>query len=277
MHTRALGKALGRGTYYGRTYYALVRAPATSWRLAMWLALATSVGTAQVTRADPLPPFHEIQQTAERKQRFFEYLTPVIRAENDRIRRQRERLLALHAAWTSGDEPRRSQFLDTLARQYDLKSDDLSPRRLLDALLRRVDVIPRSLVLAQAAKESAWGSSRFARQANNLFGQWCYRTGCGLVPRRRPEGMKHEVRTFDSVKDSVASYIKNLNTHDSYANLREKRAELRAAARPLSGVLLAEGLSRYSERGERYVREVQSLIRQNSLEEEGVPPAVVGS
>ena len=233
--------------------------------------LAWSVGvgvTEQGPGTEPLPPFHEIEQVSVKKQRFFEYLTPVIRAENERIREQRARLLDIAEARDGGEAPGwlARRFLDRLAREYRLDADALDTDELIDALVERVDVIPRSLVLVQAAKESGWGSSRFARRANNLFGQWCFDPGCGLVPRHRPEGRVHEVQSFDTVRDAVASYVRNLNTHRSYEPLREVRAELRAADRPLRGTELARGLGRYSERGEVYVREVQSMIRQNDLE-----------
>ena len=233
--------------------------------------LSWSIGvgvTEQGPGTGPLPPFHEIEQVSVKKQRFFEYLTPVIRAENERIREQRARLLEISEAVDAGESPgwMARRFLDRLAREYRVDAESLDTSELIDALVERVDVIPRSLVLVQAAKESGWGSSRFARRANNLFGQWCFDPGCGVVPSNRPEGRIHEVQSFDTVRDAVASYVRNLNTHRSYEPLREVRAELRAADQPLRGTELARGLGRYSERGDAYVREVQSMIRQNELE-----------
>jgi Bax protein len=235
------------------------------WSVAVGISVRPGPGT------EPLPAFHEIEQVDERKQEFFDYLTPVIRAENERIRQQRTRLMEIAGSYDQGQPPgwQDRRFLAGLAEQYRLEADELSTRQLLDALLMRVDVIPRSLVLVQAAKESGWGSSRFARRANNLFGQWCYDQGCGLVPQNRLPGRTHEVRSFDTVQDAVVSYLRNLNTHPSYEDLRDVRARLRAQDAPLSGVSLAEGLLRYSERGEVYVREVQAMIRQNHLEDAG--------
>jgi Bax protein len=128
---------------------------------------------------------------------------------------------------------------------------------------------------ARTPKDSGGGSSCFARQANNLFGQWCFEPGCGLVPLSRPEGATHEVRKFASVSASVSSYVRNLNTHPSYQKMRELREMLRSREAPLCGVRLAEGLESYSARGSRYVREVQMLIVQNDLESTwsgGLPP-----
>lgn len=282
MYTRATGKALGRPV---RGLLNRLAETSRSSRtmplfvLALWTACAGITGTS-TAGAEPLPAFHKIKHVPVKKQRFFEYLTPVIRAENARIGLQRERLLELAARWRRG-EPRgllAAAFLDVLAHEYRVDAEALSPRELIAELLERVDVIPRSLVLAQAAKESGWGSSRFARHANNLFGQWCFKPGCGIVPQERPDGMTHEVRSFESVRESVASYMRNLNTHRSYQDLRRLRARLRAADRPLSGLRLAEGLVHYSERGDDYVREVQAVIRQNGLEQSPmVSTAVTGS
>ena len=134
-----------------------------------------------------------------------------------------------------------------------------------ETLLRRVDVVPPSLALAQAANESAWGTSRFARDGNNYFGQWCFEQGCGLVPKRRDEGRAHEVATFSSPVESVERYMANLNTHDAYRPLRERREQLRESEAPITGIQLAAGLEKYSERGEEYIAELRSMIRFNNL------------
>ncbi|MCH2098860.1 MAG: glucosaminidase domain-containing protein, partial [Pseudomonadales bacterium] len=139
------------------------------------------------------------------------------------------------------------------------------PMERLDELLACVDVIPPSLVLAQAATESAWGTSRFARKANNLFGEWCFTAGCGLVPNHRSQGATHEVERFATVSASIDSYFHNLNSHPAYAELRAIRARAREAAATISGADLAAGLMLYSERGEDYVDELRQIIRVNDL------------
>mgnify|MGYP002064425563 CR=1 FL=1 len=133
---------------------------------------------------------------------------------------------------------------------------------LLAELRRRVDTVPIRLALAQAAKESGWGTSRFARKGNNFFGQWCYDEGCGLVPRARGEGRSHEVRAFDSPGDSVASYLRNINTHHGYRELRHARAGLRAAALPRDPPQAAAGPWRRSRAREpdHPVRALPSLV-----------------
>ncbi|KGE03047.1 hypothetical protein HRUBRA_02364 [Pseudohaliea rubra DSM 19751] len=126
-----------------------------------------------------------------------------------------------------------------------------------------MDVIPPGLALAQAAKESGWGRSRFAVEGNNLFGQWCFDPGCGIVPARRPEGSRHEVAAFDSVDEAIRRYMNNLNTHERYAPFRERRAALRARDTVLTGPALVAGLLGYSERGEVYLDELRAMMRQN--------------
>lgn len=274
MLARALGKALG-GRWRGDQQR---RRPLAQTLLVIALFGGADIAVAERVRADNLPPFHRIDAVELKKQRFFSYLAPLIAAENAHIRGQRRLLLGWAARVRTGDEldwVERSH-LGWLAREYHLDTDGRSADELIDALLRRVDVIPQSLALAQAAKESGWGGSRFARRGNNLFGQWCHRPGCGLVPSERPAGARYEVRRFDSVRDSVASYLRNLNTHPSYREFRALRAELRAQGRPLSGVELAERLDAYSARGRTYVREVQRLIRQNGLESDVPSLASVG-
>ena len=122
------------------------------------------------------------------------------------------------------------------------------------------------MVLAQAAIESAWGTSRFARQANNLFGQWCFAPGCGIVPLHRPSDATYEVEKFPSVGAAVEAYYLNLNTHAAYRALRTIRRESRLQGKTLSGALMVAGLEKYSGRGIHYVEELRSMIRTNQLE-----------
>jgi Bax protein len=195
----------------------------------------------------------ETDDVDARKRHFFERLAPVVAAENARILAERERLLAARAA--GNDAVARD-----IAEDYDFewKGDAWG------ALLKRVDVVPMRLALAQAAKESGWGRSRFARQGNNLFGQWCFSEGCGLVPKNRPDGDTHEVQAFDSVNHAVRSYLKNINTHRAYRALRGMRARARAAGRAPRAADLARTMTSYSERGEAYVRDILAMIRANA-------------
>lgn len=214
-----------------------------------------------------LPDFESLGDVDARKEAFFDFLTGYVEAENARVAETRARLTPL---W----EVVRQDFplteiettdLAEIAAEYGLADSALSQKALTRELMRRVDVIPTSLVLAQAANESAWGMSRFAREGNNIFGQWCFDAGCGLVPARRSRNATHEVRAFDSIDESVRAYFFNLNTHRSYEDMRELRESMRAQGRPLDSMVLARGLTRYSERGLAYVSELQDIIRVNRL------------
>jgi len=133
--------------------------------------------------------------------------------------------------------------------------------------------------VVQAAKESSWGRSRYAVEINNLFGQWCFKKGCGLVPKDRSDGARHEVRKFNAVSDAVRSYIHNLNSHRNYSDLRKLRQNLREKGQGIEGGDLVDGLLLYSERRQQYVDEIRSMIRQYSyfLRQQATGPAVKGT
>jgi len=158
--------------------------------------------------------------------------------------------------------------LRRLGKRYNMAAVGDGPGALeehVEKLLLRVDVVPASLVIAQAAKESGWGSSRFAREGNNFFGIWCFNRGCGMTPANRDAGRHHEVAMFDTVKEGVRYYIRTINSHNAYSTLRQIRAVARNNNQPFGGEQLATGLLRYSERGVLYVNEIQSMIRYNRL------------
>lgn len=234
--------------------------------LAGALLLVAALAVAMnVRQFDRLPDFGTIDDIQERKLAFFEYLSPLVQAENTRIQFQRERLLELIEREQAGESLGLAdrQWLARLAAEYELEWPGEDRGLTLAELERRVDVVPVMLALVQAATESAWGQSRFARKGNNLFGQWCYSPGCGLVPAGRVAGARHEVAAFGSVRESVRRYINNLNTHSSYAPVRQIRAQKRGRGEPLHALDLVDGLVRYSERREAYVEEVKSVIRIN--------------
>ncbi|MCC6207046.1 MAG: glucosaminidase domain-containing protein [Gammaproteobacteria bacterium] len=215
---------------------------------------------------EPLPlDYHRIEDIQTRKSVFFRVLLPLVLAENARILQQREQLQRILRQRTAPamDSPR-NQFLRELMYEYRLKGDPADPG-LRAELLRRVDMIPVALVLAQAANESGWGTSRFAREGNNLFGVWTYRVGSGLVPMARPEGETHALRVFGSLRDSVRYYLHNLNVGHAYGELRQLRAQLRTQGGTLDSLVLAGGLARYSSRGPDYIGDIQSIIRANHL------------
>jgi Bax protein len=201
-----------------------------------------------------------------KKQTFFMGLLPMVLLANREIEREREELLAIlerrqNRATRAGDRER----IREIARRYRLRGHPLTDHRVRERLLRRVDIIPPSLVLAQAANESAWGTSRFARQGNNLFGEWTFTPGTGIVPKGRPAGATYEVRRFPSLYQSIRSYMNNLNSNGAYRKLRRIRERLRRSGSEISGVTLAVGLHKYSQRGADYISELRAMIRHNKL------------
>jgi len=211
-----------------------------------------------------VPKFSDIEAGEARKTAFFNYFLPIISRRNQQILSSREQLLDWYAdknnlGWWD------SRNLKNLAEIYRLSIFDKNNETHWLELIERVNSVPPSLVLAQAANESGWGTSRFARQGNNYFGQWCYVKGCGLVPGKRQEDQKHEVSVFDSPEASVMSYFYNLNTHQAYATLRGIRSKLNRNEQQVTGVELAAGLEKYSERGNEYIEEIQTMISYNDL------------
>lgn len=212
------------------------------------------------------PDFKKMSNVTQRKKAFFDYLLPLVRMANANILKVRQQLLEYHRlAKQRALDAQQQQQVDKIAKRYKIKSFDTNSESDWQQLLSRVDVIPASLVLAQAATESAWGTSRFARQANNFFGQWCYTQGCGMIPRQRSKGSRHEVRTFASVLASVQSYLYNLNTNRNYKQLRNLRYKARSLSINFTGSQLAEGLLYYSQRRGAYVESIKKIIGSNHL------------
>ena len=217
----------------------------------------------QVWRLQP-PDFDSFPAGDARKTAFFSYLGPIVDSENARWAERRQRLLELKkttGSWSKVDRVRLNELIDLFE-----PTQAVNESALIDALLRHVDTIPRALVLAQAAKESAWGTSRFSAEGNNYFGQRCYAKGCGMVPGARASGAKFEVRRFESAAASVTSYMNNINGHREYQELREYRSARRRQNEPFTGIDAAERITQYSERRQAYVDEIQSLIHFNNLD-----------
>jgi Bax protein len=202
---------------------------------------------------------------AGKKHEFNSTLLPYIEEENRRLIALRKRVGAMF------DKIERDRALSTseqqeiskLASQYRVKGDPLVDVTAREEVLRKIDIIPSSLALAQAANESAWGESRFAQQANNLFGIWTYDKDKGLKPKRREEGKTHLVRIFDDFGESVRYYMYTLNSHPAYQELRQIRQQLRVSGQVIEGRKLAAGLEKYSAKGQVYIDLIQSLIEQN--------------
>jgi Bax protein len=206
---------------------------------------------------------HAIRQVELKKSVFFKTTLPLILMENEKIASDRQRLLRLVGVVHGGHALSASDaaWLARLAQRYKADVDDL------ETLIARVDEIPVSLAMAQAAEESGWGTSRFAQNGNALFGQWTTADDEGLIPKDRKEGMTHKVKAFDSLSDSVAEYMRNLNTHGAYKSFRAKWATMRKQGNNLNGWDLAGTLTKYYERGEKYVKSIRLIIDANDLRE----------
>jgi uncharacterized FlgJ-related protein len=200
-----------------------------------------------------------------KKQIFFRALGPLALRSNELILADRKRLQELLTKPDAiGGE--QEAWLDGLAKQYGLDTTAYKDRvELAETLLPRVDIVPASLVLAQAAEESGWGTSRFAFTGNALFGQWTWGED-GIRPEEQRGGRgDYKIAAFDAPLQSVQAHALNLNTHSAYLQFRLKRAQARKAGRPVRGDELAGALTSYSERGADYVKTIRSIISYNKL------------
>ena len=211
----------------------------------------------------------KLREVEERKSIFIKTVLPLILRVNEEIAEDRSRLLALDARLKAGavPGPAERRWLNSLAAAYGLEAAQPGGLPDLAALLLRVDEIPVALALAQSIEESGWGTSRFAREGNALYGQYAWSESAGLKPAGSGPDTAHVVRSFDRVIDAAAAYSLNLNTHPAYHDFRAARASLRAAGKPLDAEALAGHLLRYSERGQDYVRTLRIIIRANRLDE----------
>lgn len=206
----------------------------------------------------------DVQDVGKRKKVFISVVLPLILNNNEKTLLQRDRLLSIASQQQTGEPLAASDqnWLDNLAGYY--RED---PKQI-DELLLKVDAVPVSLALAQAVEESGWGTSRFAREGNALFGQRVWSEGKGIVPKERAEGETYEVRAFATLSDSIESYIHNLNVHPTYELFRSERARrLTEPDNPLNGYKLTETLVNYSERGLEYVDALQNLIQANRFDQ----------
>lgn len=203
----------------------------------------------------------DVAEAKVRKALFVQTVLPLVLKVNEEILKDRQHLWKIRVAKASGRK------LDALDRLWIAVASDRYKvgRGDLDALLSRIDIVPPSIALAQAAEESGWGTSRFAREGNAIFGQWTFSRSRSLTPRDRDEGQKHHIRTFDNLLELVRAYALNLNTHTAYREFRRVRASLRGEGRPLTGMPLLPTLTAYSERGGDYLRNLHQIMTINDL------------
>ncbi len=216
--------------------------------------------------SQPVPDFSTYFDVTERKRAFFAYLQPEIQRQNEIVSKEREMVFALQEVYLQKQQFNKHQqkVFDLLAKKYHFTGDKpLNVEQTFESLIRRVDTIPEALILVQAANESGWGSSRFAQKGYNFFGLWCFKEGCGFIPKLRKDEAAHEVAKFRDLSHAVMTYIRNLNRHYAYKELRVIRQNLRQQDKPVTARALAAGLSSYSERGQEYIDELLSMLRVN--------------
>lgn len=203
----------------------------------------------------------KVPENAERKAIFFQSMLPLVLQVNEEILAERRRLWQLNFNARLGRKMAAADklWLQVMAERYGVSPDNIGK------LIKRVDIVPPSLALAQAAEESGWGTSRFSREGNAIFGQWTYVAAEGLVPANRDDGKTHRIKAFENLIDSVRAYMKNLNTHRAYREFRASRTMMRRFGAPMDGRVLATRLNRYSERGAAYVTAIHGLIEANEL------------
>ena len=199
-----------------------------------------------------------IQSTKDRKELFIQIVLPLILKENNNIKLDRIKLFSIINKNNNSDLEKK--WLNKKYKQYGVSSKDLSVLKI------RMDEIPTSLALAQAAKETGWGTSRFALEGNALFGQWTW-SGEGLKPKESDFSEGHKVMKFKILQASVRAYQRNLNTHKSYKEFRLARAQLRDQGKSLDSLVLSEFLDSYAETGKKYVEILQKIILQNNLKD----------
>lgn len=200
----------------------------------------------------------------EMKTVFFRALLPIVLAENLRIWRQRVFLLQEFGQGVIDPQSDAGQEIMAIARLYRVEGN-LNDPKIREILLSRVDTVPVALVLAQAAQESGWGTSRFALEGNNLFGIWTWDVDQGSVPVNRPGNANHLVRVYPDVQTSVRAYLHNINVGFAYVDFRTLRAKMRAHGEPLDALELAGALNRYSITGDAYIANIRDMIRSNEL------------
>ena len=198
----------------------------------------------------------KIENTKKRKDLFIQIILPLIIMENNNIKLDRKKLFSILNK--NKNTKTEKVWLNSKFKQYGVTNKDLSTLKI------RMDEVPISMAIAQAAKETGWGTSRFAQEGNALFGQWTW-SGEGIKPSEADDDTSHKVMKFKILQASVRAYQRNLNTHSSYSDFRAARAELRDEGKKLDGVILSQYLDKYAETGKEYVKILQQIIRQNNL------------
>ena len=228
--------------------------------LLLFLACASCTSTNQTKLTETVVTAKDLDikntaNTTDKKRLFFNFMRPIVNQENNKVLALRKKLI------TAKIYDNNTDFVKKIANEYHVKWNN--EEKDWERLLERVDAVSLKVALAQSANESAWGQSRFAQKGNNFFGQWCYKKGCGIIPKKRATKSKHEVARYSSVNESVRSYIKNINTTRAYAPLRKIRKGNRDNKNSVNAKDQATGLTLYSQRKNEYVKEIIQMIQSN--------------
>ena len=207
--------------------------------------------------------YYQMDDNTKQKEEFIRYMKVLVDKSNEEIRKDREFITGFFTKAVPdafrGLNQQNVGYLIALRNKYGV--ENLFDR---DEYYKRIDVVPVSLAIAQAALESGWGKSRFAREANNLFGHWTY-SGVGLMPQNRLPGKTHMIRIFSSLQKSVNGYMLNLNTNIAYEDFRNRRLKARNEGKNYTGMEAAKTMIHYSELKGEYIKMVQEMIEQNNL------------
>ena len=199
----------------------------------------------------------KIKSNIQKKETFLQILLPLVVAENEKIRNDKKNLLKI---LKENQSKKKTNWINKKYKEYRVSDKNI------DELMTRMDIIPTSIALAQAAKESGWGTSRFALEGNAIFGQWTW-NGIGMAPLDKDKNENHKILKFPLLRASVKAYITNLNTHSGYKGFRKKRLELRSNNKSLSGLDLIHELENYAQTGKEYTKVLEKVIKQNDLDE----------
>ena len=211
----------------------------------------------QSTLLDCQKIWTKLEVQKKKKETFLKILLPLVVAENEKIEKDRKYLIKI---LKQNEKPENKKWINKKYRDYKVSN------RNINELIKKMDIIPISIALAQAAKESGWGTSRFALEGNAIFGQWTWK-GDGIEPLEKSGDQNHKILKFPLLRASVKAYITNLNTHNGYKDFREKRFELREKNKPLIGQDLIDELDNYAQTGKEYTKVLRQIIDQNDLGE----------
>lgn len=218
----------------------------------------------EIEQFTSVPSFSNRLTYEENVQSFYNFLKPIIKSENSYIMRDRIKLTQLIDKFDKGTiSTEEINWINSKAAYYKLTNFSHTSKDDLSYLLTRIDIIPEIIVMSQAAIESAFGTSGFATKANNLFGMRTLSPSKGIIPKRRATGMRFYVAKYETVNKSIQSYMRNLNTHKAYGEMRRQRKIFRNKNQPIDPYKLVDGLSKYSTEGKVYVQKIRRTMKKH--------------